>query len=567
MAIELAAARIRLFPLQELLSQLEHRLNFLTGGAKDLLARQRTLHSTIEWSHVLLGDEEKVLFRRLSVFAGGCTWQAVEAVCNAVDDANFQSGLCPDVLTSLEKLGDQSLLQQAEIKGTARFTMLETIREYALEQLIQSDETEAVQQAHAYFFLVLAEEAEPQLDGPEPALWLERLERELANLRAALTWALNHDIAMSLRLSSALARFWILQASLTEGRDWLTQALVKTETSEYGLNPLRARALRAACELAWHQGDSRTGVDLGEQSVAIFRSLGDRRGLAYALQTLGQTTLSFPDSTRTLPALEESLALCREISEVLILIKTLYFYGLKLNNLGNYTRARAAAEECDHLAEDMSAMDSLAAALWLLGLIEFNQTNYTAALSLFDKSLRLYQHVGNKTGERFGLEGIGTVLYYQGHYGQAKRYCQKILAMLLKTGNKASTADTISYLGYTALSQGQLPEAKTRFLESLDLLREVDIHDFAVTRCLLGLAQLTDKEEQPERIAIMLGAAEAFRSKTSFNPSNFRNEIDRLASTVHNYLDEKSFDAAYAQGLAMTKEQAIAFALSEEVPQ
>ena len=311
--IELAAARIRILPLQELLLQMENRLPYLKGGAKDLPDRQRALRSTIAWSYNLLGTEEQMLFRRLAVFAGGCTWQAAEAVCSAIDDGYPQSGQCPDVLTSLGKLVDQSLLLQSEANGTARFAMLETIREYALERLAEYDEAESVQQAHASFFLDLAERAEPEFDRPEPALWLERLDQELDNLRAALAWALGNDLAVGLRLASALENYWIFQARLTEGRTWLAQVLVKSDALGPDRKPLQGRALAAACALAWYQGDSGVGIDLGEQSVAIYRALGDRRGLAHALQALGQASLSFPDSAITIPCLEESIALCREI--------------------------------------------------------------------------------------------------------------------------------------------------------------------------------------------------------------------------------------------------------------
>jgi predicted ATPase/DNA-binding SARP family transcriptional activator len=564
LAIELAAARIRLLPLQELRSQLEHRLNFLKGGAQDLPARQRTLRSTIEWSYDLLGMDEQVLFRRLAVFAGGCTVQAVEAICHTADEAGHQSVPPLDVLSSLEKLVDQSLLQQSESQGTARFTMLDTIQEYALEQLTRSDEAESIRQAHAYFYLELAEESEIQLDGPQPALWLERLDWELDNLRAVLKWALAHDITVGLRLASALARFWILQARLTEGREWLARALAQSDVSKFDLNPLRAWALRAACELAWHQGDSRTGIDLGEESVAIFRSLGDRRGLAYALQTLAQATFSFPDNTKTLKYLEESLALCREINDDLILIKVLYFWGWKLNNLGEYTRASAVAEECYDLADKINAMDSLAAALWLLGRIDCNQTNYSAALKHFEKSLKMYQQIGNKTGERFNLDGIGTTLYLQGDYDQAKKYGQKILAMLLKTGNIVSIAATIGNLGYIALHQDNLEEARSRFIESLYLLREIDIGDYVVAGCLAGLVLVTKIEEQPERIIIMLGAVETLRSKTFIGSSDFKHEIERMSETARQYLGEDTFARAYARGLVMTRQEAIAYALLGE---
>ncbi len=567
LAIELAAVRLRLLPLEGMLTQLEHRLPFLKGGPKDLPDRQRALRSTIAWSYTLLEADEQKLFRRLAVFAGGCTWEAAKAVSQLPGDPVLRRELEVDVLDSLEKLVDQSLLQQSDVQGTARFTMLETIREYALEHLYASAEADSVQQAHALFYLELAEASEYQLDGPEPELWMERLDWELDNLRAALTWALEHDHEMSLRMASALTRYWILQARLMEGHDWLAQVLAKSSTPDFNLNPLRAWVLRAACELAWHQGDSRTGIKYGEESVHIFQSLGNRHGLAYALMTLAQATFSFPDSNETLPLLEESLVLCRKLNDALVLMKALYIYGWKLDNLGKFELAHAAAEECYHLAEDTGAKDSLAAALWILGTIEYSQYHHTAAMLFCEKSLRLYQQIGNKTGERFALSRISVVLCSQGHYNRARQYARKTLALSLKTANKNCIAETVYLIGYIALLQGQLPEAKTRFKESLALLRETDLIDFTISGDLWGLVQLADIADQPERVAVLLGAVEKLRCKTFFWSSEFRQDIDRLSGALCQYLDEVSFNTAYNRGLAMTLEEAITFGLSEGGPE
>jgi predicted ATPase len=203
LAIELAAARIRLLPPQKILTQLSSRLQFLKGGARDWPTRQQTLRDTIDWSYDLLDKEELILFRRLAIFAGGCTFEAAEAVGSPDDDVN--------VLNGLESLVDKNLLKQTEVTDEPRFEMLETIREYGLERLAQSGEAEALRQAHARYFMALAEEAEPHMFGPEQATWVKRLETEHDNLRAALAWTIDNAIEIGVRLAGVLGRFWFFR--------------------------------------------------------------------------------------------------------------------------------------------------------------------------------------------------------------------------------------------------------------------------------------------------------------------------------------------------------------------
>ena len=222
LAIELAAAHTRVLPPQRMLAELSHRFNFLVGGARDLPARQKTLRGTIDWSHALLTGDEQQLFRRLGVFVGGCALEAIEAVCNIENDLS--------VLEALESLVGKSLLKQTEAQGEPRFAMLETIREYARDRLIAAGEDERVRERHRDYFLALAEEAEPKLMGAEQAAWLQRLEEEHENLRAALDWSfVAAGSGGGLRLCGALQRFWSTRGHFSEGREWCVRALAKAE--------------------------------------------------------------------------------------------------------------------------------------------------------------------------------------------------------------------------------------------------------------------------------------------------------------------------------------------------
>src|SRR6266851_3184538 len=276
LAIELAAARINLLPPHALLARLEHRLHLLTSGARDVPARQRTLRNTLEWSYTLLDAAEQRLFRRLSVFAGGCTLDALEAIYTALGDASGQ------ILDRVASLIDNSLLQQTEQEGEEpRLVMLETIREYGLEALATSGEMEVTLQAHAIYYLQLAEQGGPNLIGVEQQRWCNRLEREHANLQAALHWSIERKEAeLTLRLSDALWWFWLTHNHLSEGRQWLEKAL---SGGEGRVTSVRADVLNVLGLLLLNQGDYEQAERRCAESVALYRELGDTVGIACSL--------------------------------------------------------------------------------------------------------------------------------------------------------------------------------------------------------------------------------------------------------------------------------------------
>jgi predicted ATPase/class 3 adenylate cyclase len=308
LAIELAAARIKVLPPQALLVRLGQRLTVLTGGARDAPARQQTLRNTIEWSYDLLHVVEQRLFRLLSVFVGGCTLEAVEAVCEALGDERGK------VFEGVASLIYKSLVQQGEQEGEEpRFMMLETIREYGLECLATSGELEVAWQAHALYYLSLAEKAEPNLEGQQQAEWLERLEREYDNLRATLKWCLErgelgHSIEMALRLAGALWRFWEVRGHWSEGWNFLEQAL---ERSKGGAILVQLKALKAAAHLAYVRSDIDRAEALSEECLARCLELGDRVGIAFSLRLLGLIAWWRYNFAVASSRTEESLALFR----------------------------------------------------------------------------------------------------------------------------------------------------------------------------------------------------------------------------------------------------------------
>jgi predicted ATPase len=399
LAIELAAARVKLLPLPALLDRLEQRLRVLTGGARDLPARQRTLRDAIAWSHDLLSPEEQTLYRRLSVFAGGCTFEAAEAVANPDGEL--------DLFEVLGALVDNSLLRQEEgLKGEPRFSLLETIREYAAERLEECGEVEATRRRHATYFLDLAEEAEPELTGPRQAAWLNRLEAEHDNVRAALAWALHHDAEATLRMTAALWRFWWIRGHLSEGYDWLERAL----GCDREVAPaVRVRALYGAGSLADLRRDDATAVRWFETELALARELDDRLGMVMALCGLGTQALARYELERASTLISEALSQARALGERFWIATTTNNLGITVARLGDLERSTELLEENLALAREQGDpagvsfyLSNLADALWASGDRE-------RAAACYREGLTVGAEVGFLEVVAQVLAGIGVV--------------------------------------------------------------------------------------------------------------------------------------------------------------
>ena len=336
LALELTAAKVRFLSPLHLLARLDRALS--AGGARDLPARQRTMRATLDWSHDLLAEEEKVLFRRLSVFAGGFTLEAAEVV-GAAEEADAE-----DVLKLLGNLVEQSLVlaQPSEDGGEVRYGMLEPVRQYGLERLERSDEAEEVRRRHAEYYLALAKQAEPELKGSRQVAWLDRLEEEHDNLRATLSWALERgETELGLRLAGALGEFWWLHGHLSEGRRWLEAALTK------GVEPsasARAKALIWAGTIAWGQGDFERAIALGEESLTLARATGNPSSIATALYTVGRAAFFANRLERAAVLVEEAASLQRTWEDTAGLARSLLLLGWTAARC-DYGRAMALREE------------------------------------------------------------------------------------------------------------------------------------------------------------------------------------------------------------------------------
>jgi predicted ATPase/class 3 adenylate cyclase/DNA-binding CsgD family transcriptional regulator len=558
LALELAAARVKLFPPQALLGRLEQRLQVLTGGERDAPVRQQSLRNTIAWSYGLLNAEEQRLFRRLSVFVGGCTLQAIDAVGAALDKSNGAGR----VLDGVASLIDKSLLQQTEQEGDEpRLVMLETIREYGLEVLAARGEMEETQQAHAAYYLRLAEEAEPELAGPQQAMWLERLEREYDNFRAVLGWSLERGeveqgIEMALRLAAALRRFWEVRGPWSEGLSFLELALAE---SKGVAAPVQVKALKAAAHLAFSLGGTDRAGALSEECLTRCRELGDTAGMALSLRLLGLTASRRCNFVVAISLTEEALVLFREVEDKEGIAWSLNNLGCSLSDQAEYARAILLLEESLALFRELGNIEGIAFSLSNLAWVLFlSQGDAAIVHTLLEEDLALCRKVGHKEATTGSLGLLGQVFLQQGDAVKARLLLEEDVALSREIGYRHATAEALSHLGRVEALEGDYAAARALFEESLAINREVG-DKLSTAFYLEGLAEVVAAQGEPAWAARLWGAAEALRDAIGAPlPPVYHADYDRSVAAVRSSLGEKAFAAAWAEGREMTPERALA---------
>ncbi|CAA9535954.1 MAG: hypothetical protein AVDCRST_MAG49-222 [uncultured Thermomicrobiales bacterium] len=505
LAIELAAARCQVLSPPALLARLADRLTLLTHGPRDLPARLRTMRDAIAWSDHLLRPEERAVFRRLAVFAGGWTLEAAEAVAGGWEgerEGGAGEGGAGDVLDSLVALVDGSLVRQRSHATGTRFSLLEIIREYAQGELAAAGETDRARRRHIVYFLGLADQAETALTGSDQGRWLDRLEVEHDNLRAALQWgtarpasgaagadgaagAAGADGAaeqteMGLRLASALWRFWWLRGHLVEGRDWLERALAAAPDAPPAV---RAKALDAAGRLARQGGDYARAVERHAAALALHRGLGDEAAIARALNDI----------------------------------------GVLMDDQGHYERARASYLEAVAASRDQGDDRGVAVALSNLANMERRAGDAERAVALFAETVPRWRALGDWWGTAFALCGLGDAVLARGETSRADGLYRESLDLCRAHGNKRGLAD-----------------------------------------CLRGMAEVARAEGRLPRAARLHGAAAGLRAAMGipFPPAE-RDKATPVKVLLREQLGDDAFDAAWAEGWASTVDDAVAFALAE----
>jgi predicted ATPase/transcriptional regulator with XRE-family HTH domain len=492
LAIELIAARTAVLPPQALLERLSAQLMLHTDGPRDLADRHRTLHSAIEWSYALLTPEEQALLARVSVFVGGWTLEAAESVA-----VPGHAHSIPTTLEPLTSLVNNSLVVQQAHGGEPRFTLLETIRTYALDRLAESGEEEQARQRHAEYYLALAERAEPHLRTDEQQMWLDGLETERGNLRAALTWFIERtgDAEAGLRLAGALGHFWNTRSHVSEGRHWSTRAL---QSGKHASPALRANVLMRAGMFAW-PGDLPLARSLVEESIAILRELGPSRqsDLAHALTgfALIMAYQADPDSVQS--ACEEGLALFQHIQDTWGM--ALAFSVLGQAHLLRHDYAGACARFEEGLALFRETGDKWGTGIPLLnwGYTDSLQGDPEAARVRLEESISMHRDVGERVMRSLTLNVLAQLVQQQGDYQQAAALYGESLDLLQKMGMEESSADVIYNLAYLAQSQGHIPLAAKLYRESLELFTGQG-NEEGMAKSRAGLAAVSSVPEGAE---------------------------------------------------------------------
>ena len=547
LAIELAATRVNLFTPQELLTRLGRRFALLTTGALDVPPRQQTLRRAIDWSYALLDEAERTLFRQLGVFVGGWTLEAAEAVASElrIENEKLRMGATPDqfsirnsqfsIFDALAALVDQSLVRRDEgSDGRSRFTMLETVREYALESLAQAGELETTQQRHLAYYLALAEQAGTRLAASDQLLWLDRLEQDHDNLRAALAWAIDHQPEVALQLAGAMTEFWDTRCYHSEGRRWLDQVLDlrsamlgselpnDAQAKAHNRTSNIVRALHGAGRLAHAQEDNLRAQMLFTEGLALARTLGDPRRIALLLSDLSELALHQGDTEHAMNLYTEGLALA-------------------------------------HAADDRSVIARLLLGLGDLALTRGDQRD---AASYYAESLALGQAINDRRGIVWALHALGKLALVEQAWQRAAELFAEGLALAREVGDRENTAWLLYHTGLMALEQHDLAGATARFVESARLLHVLGAGQ-GVALNLVGLATMMVQHGDLAQAARLLSVAEAqhWVASGSWWVAADQATYDRAVATVQARIDATTFATVWAEARTLTLEQALTAAL------
>ncbi len=556
LAIELAAARMAALSPEQIAARLDDQFRFLTGGSRIALPRHQTLQAALDWSFQSLTEVEKVVFRRLAVFAGGFTLTAAEAVCPG-------EGLpASDILEPLTHLVAKSLVLAEDQQDERRFRMLEPIRQYARDRLREAGEVEEVRGRHLDWLLPIAEEGERQLRGHGQLLWLRRLEREHGNFRGALEWAVATDRSETvLRLASALATFWQLRGHITEGRRRLEEALGRDMASPAPA-ALRAKALADAAELAEVQHDHKRAEELARQSLALATELGDRRGEACALRLLGGVARWHSDFARAATFFQDALARYQEAHDEWGIAASVRSIGGVARAQKSYVEAATRYTIALNLFRKVGDRWETANTLYFMGLTARAQGAFAQATAYAEEALALSREMDDAYSTAHALHLLGTLAWYQGDHDRAAALHAQSLPMFEELGDWNCVATTTTDLGLVAHQRGDLERAVALHKDALQRRHELEDKP-GVAECLERLAGVIGRRTG-EPAARLLGAAEAIRTALGVPRSPVEQPgYERLLTTLQASLGETAFTTAWAAGREMAVSQAVHYALEE----
>jgi tetratricopeptide (TPR) repeat protein len=538
------------------------------------------------------------LFRRLAVFVGGWTLETAEKVCSG-------DGIEPDlILDLLSQLVKKSLVVMTEENGESRYHFLETIRQYASEKLFESGEGEKARNRHLQAFDEMAEKAELKLTGSEQIGWLDRLEFEHGNLRAALEWSIESNVETGLRLGSALWRFWLVRGYLTEGREWLEQLLSAPGNAQSDYVISRAKALYVASHLSLTQGDNARGSALADESLTLcrktddhqqlafslaiagraanlmddlpraetlyaeslemFQVSGDERGTRLVLSLLGTLAYSQDDMQRAKELQEQCLLLQKKIGDKWEITETLNYLGQIARSQGDFEHSIEIHEEGLELARELGSKPGIAHGLNLLAWVVREQGDYKRAALLYEECLVMSRELGNKWRIAGVLNGLGVIAWRQGYFERAKALLEESLDLRQEIGNKVWIVYGQINLGDVLRSQGSLAQAAVLYKDALSALINLHSPNWDLLECLRRIAAVTGAQKGVKKAAILFGAVETLQEIVTISlPPLDRADYDRDVAIIREQLGKDSFDQAWCIGKSMSMEELFKYVLEE----
>ena len=567
LAIELAAARLRMMSVKEISKRLDDRFRLLTGGTRTALPRQQTLRALIDWSYDLLSEKERLLLQRLSVFAGSWSLEEAEEVCSNSDRSSVStksSGttenrlLITEILDLLTHLVNKSLVLLIEHSqsGETRYRMLETIRQYAREKLLEAGNSEDVRDRHLAYFVRLVEQAEPELVRSHQIFWLNKLDDELDNLRMAFEWALAVQTEAGLRIANASWLFWYEHGCLQELENWIAQLLAIDDSPDV----LRAKALAVQSRIIAIEGDLEKSQMLARQGLPLARELKDKHVEGLALLNLGHIIAFSGDPGTGIPMVENSLALLQEVGDTWGQATAISVFAM---NAGDLERSKAFLIEALRLQRELGNPSGIASCLNQLAQNSLWVGEFSVAAHALEESIEIYRKMGSQSGEVATLGYFGSLAYWQGDYQQAYAYFDQCITLGEKINLQMSTLWARAQRAYALLRQGEVQRAHAEFKNILGRMQKAGVL-LGMVFTIEGFASLYVTLAQPERAARLLAWAEATREETdSPRPLAEQNSVECVLTAIRSQLEGRAFADAWTEGCVMTNEQAIQVALGD----
>ncbi len=550
LALELAAARVKMMTVDEIAKRLDDRFRLLKGGARTTIPRQQTLRSMIDWSYNLLSEQEKILFRRLAVFVGGWTLEAAESVCSGEGGGGLESN---QILDLLSQLVNKSLVLVETRRAESRYHFLETIRQYALEQLSEAEEASAMRAKHLAYFVKLAEEAEPELYRSDQIVWMNKLDDELDNLRLALEWAITADTKSGMRLLVSLVLYWNARINPQECDAWLTRLLVQYHAAD----ALRARALAYHGLILTNLGKFNEALTSANQALDLSRGISDQSTEAYSLYILGVSYWNKGDFEQGVPIMKQSLALYEAVGDKLGQATTL----MRLVSVSDYEASKAYMVESIRLQRELGNLSGLAFSLYYLSIFLTLHGDLSSPFPMAEEALSIFQRLGNSVGEANALTIYGYLAFFKNEYQESISYFKKAIELNEKNGDLMGSLYNRRELAMGLLHQGDMEEAKELLHDCVLQFQKLHAFD-GLAKTMVSVASLCVRLEDPVRAALLINWADDLRQKSRSIVWPMQGKfIDEILAKIRTMIDETKFAELSAQGRAMTMEAAIALAV------